>query len=334
MHCEGFGTSRCGAFRTGLAAGGSAGRERRLPDDPTESNGTMTTHASGSIYVAHSLPNALDALAERGAGGAAFAGGTWIMRSPIRHEPLKPHYVAIGTIPELTTITIAPDAVEIGAAVTHAALAAALADIPEFDVLTTAAGRSANPAIRTMATIGGNLATSGFAAADCVPALLCLDAEVEISGPGNGDRMSLQRFLGIRSTLAPGHLLTRIILARHGRRTAHARLSLRKGGDYPVAIISLAVSCDAAGQVRTARIAVGSVEPVARRWERLETAIVGRPIDPSLMAELAAEFASDFVGRDGVEAPAWYRLSVLPSLVRRAAVAALGGTTPLPRMDS
>jgi len=294
----------------------------------------MTTHASGSIYVAHSLPDALAALAERGSAGAAFAGGTWIMRSPIRHEPLKSHYVAIGKIPELAAIRIAADVVEIGAVVTHAALAAALTDIPEFDVLTTAASRSANPAIRTMATIGGNLATSGFAAADCVPALLCLDAEVEIASPGSRERIPLQRFLSIRSTLAPGRLLTRIILARKGRRTAHARLSLRKAGDYPVAIISLAVSCDTAERVQIARIAVGSVEPVARRWERLETAVVGRPMDPLLMAELAAEFAGDFVGRDSVEAPAWYRLSVLPSLVRRAAVAALGGAAPLPKMES
>jgi len=293
----------------------------------------MTIQASGSIHVAHSLPDALDALAERGGAGAAFAGGTWIMRSPIRHEPLKSHYVAIGKIRELAAIRIAPDVVEIGAVVTHAALAAALTDIPEFDVLTTAAGGSANPAIRTMATIGGNLATSGFAAADCVPALLCLDAEVEISAPGSSERMPLQRFLGIRSTLAPGHLLTRIILPRNGRRTAHARLPLRKAGDYPVAIVSLAVSCDAAEQVQSARIAVGSVEPVARRWERLETAVVGRPMDPSRMAELAAEFAGDFVGRDSVEAPAWYRLSVLPALVRRAAVASLGGVTPVPRME-
>ena len=294
----------------------------------------MTTLAAGSIYVAHSLPDALDALAERGGAGAAFAGGTWIMRSPIRHEPLKSHYVAIGKIQELAAIKIAPDVVEIGTVVTHAALAAALADIPEFDVLTTAASRSANPAIRTMATIGGNLATSGFAAADCVPALLCLDAEVELSSAGSRERLSLQRFLSIRSTLAPGCLLTRIILARNGRRTAHARLSLRKAGDYPVAIVSLAVSCDAAEQVRRARIAVGSIEPVARRWERLEMAVIGRPMDPFLMAELAAEFAGDIVARDSVEAPAWYRLSVLPSLVRRAAVAALGGTTPLPRMEN
>ena len=83
------------------------------------------------------------------------------------------------------------------------------------------------------------------------------------------------------------------------------------------------MSFDAASRVQAVRVAVGSVEPVARRWERLEAALVGRPLDPTQAAEVAAELADEFTGRDSVELPAWYRVSVLPSLVRRAAVAAL-----------
>ncbi len=297
-----------------------------MPAHPETADAT-TTHSPASIYVARSLPAALDALHECGSAGAAFAGGTWIMRSPIRHEAHKPRYVAIATIPELTAIRIDTDVVEIGAAVTHAALAAALADLPEFEVLAMAAGRSANPAIRATATIGGNLSTSGFAAADCVPALLCLDAEVEVLSRGDQGRISLERFLKIRPTLGPDRLLTRVILPRSERRTAHARLPLRKAGDYPAAIVSLAVSLDAAARVQAMRIAVGSVEPVARRWRRLEAALVGRPLDPAQAAEVATELAEEFTGRDSVELPAWYRVSVLPSLVRRAAVAALDTRT-------
>ncbi|MGY8677742.1 FAD binding domain-containing protein [Bradyrhizobium sp. UFLA05-153] len=281
-------------------------------------------NAASSIYVAPSLASALDALSECGAAGAVFAGGTWIMRSPIRHEPLRARYVAIGRIAELGAVRIGTDVVEIGAAVTHAALAAALADLPEFDVLAAAAGRSANPAVRAMATIGGNLATPGFAAADCVPALLCLEAEIEVAGRDGRERMKLEHFLKIRSTLAPDRLVTQVVVPRSERKTAHARLPLRKAGDYPVAIVSLSVSVDAAGQVQAARIAVGSVEPVARRWERLETALIGRSLDAEEAARTAAELADEFVGRDGIDAPAWYRVSVLPGLVRRAAATALG----------
>ncbi|WP_349631725.1 FAD binding domain-containing protein [Bradyrhizobium liaoningense] len=295
-----------------------------IPGPPMRNVPVETHNAAASIHVAPSLASALDALAEYGAAGAAFAGGTWIMRSPIRHEPLRAHYVAIGRIRELGSIRIGPNVVEIGAAVTHAALAAALSDLPEFNVLVAAAARSANPAIREMATIGGNLATSDFAAADCVPALLCLDAEVEISSRDGCERMKLERFLEIRSTLAPGRLVTQIIVPRGEHKTAHARLPLRKAGDYPVAIVSLSIRVDGTGRVRTARIAVGSVEPVARRWERLDAALIGRPLDPAHAARAAAELAGEFAGRDSVDAPAWYRVSVLPGLVRRAAAAALG----------
>lgn len=287
-------------------------------------SGAAATHdAPASIYVALTLAAALDALGEYGAAGAPFAGGTWIMRSMIRHEPLRTHYVAVGRIAELTSVRIGGDAIEIGAAVTHTALAAALADVPEFAGLAVAAGSSANPAIRAMATIGGNLATSEFAAADCVPALLCLDADVEIASRDGRERISLSRFLELRSTLAPGRLVTRIILPRTERKTAHARLPLRRSGDYPVAIVSLSISVDAANRVQAARIAVGSVEPSARRWPRLETALLGRPLDAADAARTAAGLTDEFVGREGVDVPAWYRVSVLPGLVRRAAIAVL-----------
>jgi len=294
-----------------------------ITGSPVQNALAEAQNAAPSIYVASSLANALDALSECGAAGAAFAGGTWIMRSPIRHEPLKTHYVAIGRVAELGAVRIGADVVEIGAAVTHAALATGLADLPECNVLATAAGRSANPAIRAMATIGGNVATSDFAAADCVPALLCLDAEIEVAGRDGRERMPLARFLNIRSNPAPGRLVTQIIIRRSERKTAHARLPLRKAGDYPVAIVSLSLSLDAAGRVQTARIAVGSVEPVARRWERLEAALIGRRLDAEDAARTAAELADEFSGRDSVDAPAWYRVSVLPGLVRRAVTAAL-----------
>lgn len=292
-------------------------------------SGPLVQNAPGaaSIYVASSLSAALDALSDYGSAGAPFAGGTWIMRSPIRHEPLKTHYVAIGRIAELSVVRIESDTIEIGAAVTHAGVATVLADLPEVAVLAAAAGRSANPAIRTMATIGGNLAASDFAAADCVPALLCLDAEVELADRSASERISLAQFLGIRSTLSPGRMLHKIVVSRRDRKTAHIRLPLRKAGDYPAAIVSLAVTLDARQRIEAARIAVGSVEATARRWERLETALIGRALDPAKAAEIATVLADEFIGRNGVDAPAWYRVSVLPGLVRRAMNTALGANT-------
>ena len=65
-----------------------------------------------------------EALAVLGQGGAVLAGGTWLMRAPggVAGRLVSPH-----RIPALGRVDVAPDRITIGAAVTHAALAAALA---------------------------------------------------------------------------------------------------------------------------------------------------------------------------------------------------------------
>jgi len=278
----------------------------------------VSVEDSPRFYRAKSLDDAVAALSERGREGAPLAGATWIMRAPIRDEKLAPSYVAISRVEELRQVAVLGHEIKIGAAVTHAELAAALASVRDCRALAIAAERSANPAIRHQATVGGNLCTPAFAAADLVPALLCLDAEVELAHRKDSGRMPLERFLAMRMEIEPGTLLRCVIVPRTPRRSAHIRLPLRKAGDYPVAIVSLAATLGSDGRASKLAIAVGSVEPVARRWTRLEHELLDRPLDPQSAGERAEAASADFVGRDGVEAPGWYRVKVLPALVRRA----------------
>jgi aerobic carbon-monoxide dehydrogenase medium subunit len=270
------------------------------------------------LYIASALDDAIAALAERGRDGAPLAGATWIMRTPLRQERHYLSYVALSKIAALRELSVGDREVSIGACVTHAELARGLASIPDCRALALAAGNAANPAIREVATIGGNLCATNFPAADLVPALLCLDAEIELGGPQGTDRIPLSRFLAIRASLAPGQLVRRAIVPRSARRSVHVRLPLRKAGDYPVAIFSLAVTLDASGMVTRAGAAVGSVEPTARRWHELEAELIGRALDPAHAAEQAESHRPVLHARDGIEAPGWYRLQVLPSLVRNA----------------
>jgi carbon-monoxide dehydrogenase medium subunit len=262
-------------------------------------------------------------LAERGAHAAPLAGATWIMRAPLRQERHAPFYVALTKIESLREVTIGADEVRIGACVTHAELARHLAALPDCRALAVAAGSAANPAIRQVATVGGNLCAAHFAAADLVPALLCLDAEIELHASGATERLSVSRFLELRTSIEPGQIVSRLIVPRAARRSAHVRLPLRIAGDYPVAIASLAVTLNAGGNVENVNAAIGSVEPVARRWHELEADLIGHPLDPARAAEKAAIHCGAFRARDGVEAPGWYRVKVLPSLIRRAVRALL-----------
>jgi len=280
--------------------------------------------AEPGFYVARSLPDALAALADRGSAAIPLAGATWIMRAGLRQQRQHRCYVAISTIDELRNVEILDHEIRIGACVTHAELATSLASLPECRALAQAAAGSANPAIRQVATIGGNLCAQGFAAADLVPALICLDAEIELETPRGSGRMAVDRFLELRTGMEPGCLLRRVVVPRAARRSVHVRLPLRKAGDYPVAIVSMAASLSSDGIVTGATVAVGAVEPEARRWPRLEADLIGRAIDPLHAAETAEKHSADFHGRDGIEAPGWYRVKVLASLVRRAAQAIQG----------
>ena len=240
------------------------------------------------------------------------------MRAALRGETLAGVYVALRGIPDLREVEVRENEVSIGAAITHAELAASLQRVRGCAGLAQAAAQAANPAIRRVATVGGNLCSVVFAASDLAPALVAAGAEVEIRMRCGAARRPVEAFLLERAALPPGWLLTRVFAPRAARLSAHARLPLRKAGDYPVAIVSVSLERMEDGRARSARIAVGSVEPVARRWPALEQALEGRPIDPGAAADQARERTGDFAGRDGVEAPGWYRTQVLPSLVRSA----------------
>lgn len=270
------------------------------------------------LHVATSLEDAVAVLADAGGEAMPLAGATWLMRAPLRDEAIRPLYVALGRIDALKGVEIGGDRIAVGACVTHAELARALAPLADCHGLAVAAGTSANPAVRAAATVGGNLATADFAAADLVPALLASDADVELAGPSGTDSMPFEAFLTARAGLKPGCIVSRVIVPRAGRISAHARLPLRVAGDYPVAIVSLSVAMGADGRITEARVAVGSVEPVARRWRELEASLAGQPLDAEAAARMVAGCTHVFQGRDGVEASGAYRVRVLPALVRRA----------------
>lgn len=258
-----------------------------------------------------------EALADLEHGNARpVAGGTWIMRAPLRHEAEADRLVALHRIEGLTRLQVADDAISIGPLATHDRLVRDLPKITDLKVLRHAAGRAANPGVRRIATIGGNIATSAFAASDFAPALLSLDAWIEIADRTGSRSLSIEQFLAGRAALEGPWLLTGIRVPWRARLTTHERLTMRHAGDYPCAIISVSARIDDGGFLRDVRIGVGAVEAVARRWHGLERALTGR--SPAESEQAAKERVNDFSPRDAVGAPDWYRKSVLPVLVRRA----------------
>lgn len=268
------------------------------------------------------LQDALEQLDELGEEGAVIAGATWIARAHARGERLERGYVSLRDVPGLREIAAGPDETRIGALATHTDLATLdgpLAAIGE------AARRSAFPAVRNVATLGGNVAAAGFAEADLVPALLAAEAELEIATLGAVDRHPLADYLADRRSF-PGIIVAAHVPAPAGRRSAFERITVRVAGEYPLANIAISVDLAADGAtVEAARVAVGVLEPVARRSAAAEAALVGRPIDAAAGRAAGAAAVEELSSRDGIDAPAWYRAAVLPTLAERAAARIAAG---------
>src|SRR4029078_2095576 len=120
----------------------------------------------------------------------------------------------VTAISELRGISVGPDLIRIGAGATWTELIQT--PLPRcFDALEAAAREVGSIQIQNRATVAGNLCNAS-PAADGVPPLLILDAEVELVSAGSARRLPLSGFiLGNRRTaLRPDEILTSIIVPR------------------------------------------------------------------------------------------------------------------------
>jgi len=187
---------------------------------------------------------------------------------------------------------------------------------PLFDGLRRAARQVGGWQIQNQGTLAGNICNAS-PAADGIPALLALDAEIELSSVAGARRLPLDRFvLGPRRTARRAdEVVTAILVPHRAARSVFLKLGARRYLVISISAVALTLTQDAAGRVTHARAAVGSCGPVATRLPGLEAALLGgRPhpaiIKPAHLAPLAPI--------DDVRGTAAYRLAATEELLRRA----------------
>lgn len=254
-------------------------------------------------------------------GAAVLAGGTDLMvhvRQPWRGRR-PPAVVNVKRIAGLDAIGVADSVVRLGALTSLAVLIEHPVIRAEYPVLPFAARYMGSPAIRNLATVGGNLCNAS-PAADLPPVLLVLDAEVGVAGPAGERRVPLERFfLGPgRTVLAPDELLIWIEIPR--RRppwvVRYERLDVRRAMDIAIAAVALAVGPDGPGGPE-ARVALCAVAPTPLRVRDAEAVLAAEGLaDGAIVraAELAMAAARPV---DDVRATAEYRRDMVGVLVRR-----------------
>jgi 4-hydroxybenzoyl-CoA reductase subunit beta len=277
------------------------------------------------------LDDAIGYLSRHDGNLRVLAGGTDLIPS-MRQKLFEPAYILdIRHIPELKGIRPGPGtAVEIGALTTLTGVEHSEFLRQHFALLPLAAATVASPVLRNMGTIGGNICLDtrclwynqsltwrkgcGFCikkdgdlchvapggskcwaafSGDTPPALLCLDAEIELVSPSGRRRIPLREFYtGVGDNyrkLEPNELVTRIFLpgSSAGYRGVYRKLRIRGSIDYPLAGVAIALK-RSNGHVSDARVALTAVNPAPVLVKGAAQMLEGKVVDESLAEAVGA----------------------------------------------
>jgi CO/xanthine dehydrogenase FAD-binding subunit len=258
-------------------------------------------------------------------GGQILAGGTDFY--PALGDALpQGDVVDITSLREIRGIVIEDEYIRIGGLTTWTEIVRT--PLPRcFDALKAAAREIGSVQIQNRGTVAGNLCNAS-PAADGVPPLLALDAEVELASAAGKRRLALAEFItGNRKTARrTDEILSAVLIPR---RSEHAASSFSKLGARRYLVISISMvaavlDVDAFGRVAEARVAVGSCSATARRLHDLERDLAGQSANADIGGLVRAEHIVALSPINDVRATAGYRRDASLTLVRRTLQACAG----------
>jgi CO/xanthine dehydrogenase FAD-binding subunit len=248
------------------------------------------------------FPTVRDANAALKASGTRYLGGGTLVVRAANEGDVSVSSLVRSTDPALSSIAVAGGKVSIGASVTMAAIARH----PDLGFLAKAARAVGGPAVRNMATVGGNL----FAPApygDFAVALLALDATI---GTEDGET-PIGTFLAGRDG---SRAIVTSVSFTLPRADSFRFLKVSRVKPKGVSVLSIAAVLEQAadGTVSSARIALGCLADRPMRARAAEKALKGKSLDQNGIAAALAAATEGIAPITDPIASAWYRAEVLP----------------------
>ena len=277
-------------------------------------------YAPFELDIPTDLDSALAALAN-GAGETVLpiAGGTNLIVD-IRAKRERPdRMVGLGEVGELCGMAFGPERIAIGGRTTVSDLLRSPEIAQGAPSLIDAARLFGGLMVRNTGTVAGNIA-SGSPAADLVPPLLVLDAELELASASATRTLALDDYyLGYKEDARRAdELITRISWPRPPEKSVNTfyKLARRKGDAITVTGVAVALTV-ADGTCSRARIALASVAPFVRRAKEAEAMLEGRTLTSAVIDEAADAAAGACSPIDDIRASAGYRRHTARALTRR-----------------
>ena len=277
---------------------------------------------SFDLHRPSSVAEAID-LAQRLSPTAQYIAGGTDTVIQINRKKIEPaHLIDVTCLPDMAGITETVDGFTVGALTNYRAIETHPAFRGELRALIEAASVVGGRQVRNIATIGGNIVNAS-PAADFVPALLALDAVLDIAGPVGTRRAALRDFIvgPGKTELAPAEIVTAIRFRRlpANSSTAFLKEGRRRAMEISVVCVAACLTLDTNGsRCASVRLAIGAAGPKALRPHKAEAFLVGQTAGQAGFAaagQLAAEACAPI---SDVRASAEYRRRLVAIVVERA----------------
>jgi carbon-monoxide dehydrogenase medium subunit len=267
------------------------------------------------------VSEALDLLARHDGECRLIAGGTALVPM-LRLGLARPErLVSLHRIPGIADIRTDGNDLVIGAMATHAAIHRHPVVVERWPLLAEGTGRVASPSIRASGTLGGNLCYAE-SASDVAPALLCLDAEIIVTGPRRERTIPIGDFFrGFYETaLEGGELLTavRIVAPSGPAKSAYLKFCPRSAEDRALIGIAVRVTeSTGGGRCDDIRIGFAAAGPTPMRAHEAELALRGQSLTDAVIGAAADVAATECDPLSDLMGSADYRRQMIRVWLRR-----------------
>lgn len=237
--------------------------------------------------------------------------------------------IYLGNISDMKKISDYDDHVFIGALTTHDQISHSEILKENYYNVWYASRNMGTPAIRNVATIGGNLVNAS-PSADGSLSVLASNAKLLIKSTSEDKVIGISDFFkGSGQTVLQGsEILYGILLPKLevGLRkgSSYQRLGVLNGASVAWASAAVEVEMDQTGVCRAARIAVGAMAPTPVRFSTIEQSLVGQQVSRQLVDNIFSGIDEFIAPIDDTYATAWYRRKMIKVLLARALAEATG----------
>jgi len=195
----------------------------------------------------------------------------------------------------------------------------------KYPILLDTAHVIADPQVRNMATVAGNLA-HGDPANDHPATMVALGAQVIATGPKGERVIPIEDFFVSLFATALQHeeILTEIRLPVPAARSGGAYFKLeRKVGDFATAAVAAQLTLDEKGVCQSVGIGLTNVGPTPVKARKAEEFLRGKKPDESNIAQAAQLAADESTPSPDLRGPVEYKKGLVKELTKRALTRAL-----------